>query len=229
MKQLKGPAALLSPMLKGLDAGELMALPPADTSYSVAYVYSQPKYLHHASWHHAGGPNAFPRLLSNGTAVYGGVPQAADIPKLMALLKAEIAAWIPDRDWAGNAVFDFEAYVPSWDLLEPNYRTYSCALVKHAHPGWNATQVDAEAKASFESAATELFVQALETAKAVRPNAYWGYYDIPRAYCPHCNYSSWFGPVVDASRQEENAFLAPFCTRERIVLPRQAQDNYRKS
>jgi hypothetical protein len=179
--------------------------------------------------HHAGGPNAFPRLLSNGTAVYGGVPQAADIPKLMALLKAEIAAWIPDRDWAGNAVFDFEAYVPSWDLLEPNYRTYSCALVKHAHPGWNATQVDAEAKASFESATTELFVQALETAKAVRPNAYWGFYDIPRAYCPHCNYSSWFGPVVDASRQEENAFLAPFCTRERIVLPRQAQDNYRKS
>ena len=33
----------------------------------------------------------------------------------------------------------------------------------------------------------------------VRPRAYWGFYDIPRSYCPHCNYSAWFQAVVNAS------------------------------
>eukprot|EP01046_Picozoa_sp_COSAG06_P063118 COSAG06_NODE_14526_length_1149_cov_3.281905_1_plen_383_part_11 len=37
LRQLKGPASALSPMLKGLDAAELTALPPPDASYSVVY------------------------------------------------------------------------------------------------------------------------------------------------------------------------------------------------
>jgi hyaluronoglucosaminidase len=148
---------------------------------------------------HSGGPGVFPQLLNNGTALFGGVPQAADIPKLMAQLKVEVEAWIPDPDWSGNAVFDFEAYVPAWDLAEPPYRDYSLALVRKAHPAWNASHAVAVAKREFEGAATKMFVTALETAKSVRPKAYWGFYDMPRAYCPHCNYSEWFGAVVDAS------------------------------
>jgi hypothetical protein len=35
LRQLKGPASMLSPMLKGLDAAELMALPPPDATLTV--------------------------------------------------------------------------------------------------------------------------------------------------------------------------------------------------
>ena len=37
LRLLKGPAEKLSPLLKGLDAAELMALPAPDASYEVAY------------------------------------------------------------------------------------------------------------------------------------------------------------------------------------------------
>ena len=37
LRLLKGPAELLTPMLKGLDAAELMALPPPEAGYEVVY------------------------------------------------------------------------------------------------------------------------------------------------------------------------------------------------
>ena len=37
LRPLKGPADKLTPLLKGLDAAELMSLPPPDASYRVVY------------------------------------------------------------------------------------------------------------------------------------------------------------------------------------------------
>ena len=31
-------------------------------------------------------------------------------------VRTGVAGWIPDKDWAGNAVFDFEAWKPVWGL-----------------------------------------------------------------------------------------------------------------
>ena len=105
---------------------------------------------------------------------------------------------LPDPNWAGNAIIDFEAYTPSWQLLESNYKTFSRNLVRQAHPHWGSAQVDAAASSAFEEKCNELFVGALQTARAARPKAYFGFYDIPRSYCPDCNLS-WFARVVDAS------------------------------
>ena len=68
--------------------------------------------------HHAGGPNAFPRLLSNGTAVYGGVPQAADLHAHLAALSDAVERLIPDPSFDGVAVVDWEAWRP---LSAENY------------------------------------------------------------------------------------------------------------
>ena len=145
------------------------------------------------------GPgHGFPHLLANGSAVHGGVPQNADLPRILAGLRATVEAWLPDPNWAGNAIIDFEAYTPSWQLLESNYKTFSRNLVRQAHPKWGSAQVDAAASSAFEEKCNELFVGALQTARAARPKAYFGFYDIPRSYCPDCNLS-WFARVVDAS------------------------------
>jgi hypothetical protein len=43
LRQLTGPASMLSPMLKGLDAPELMALPPPDRAYRVVFEEASPR------------------------------------------------------------------------------------------------------------------------------------------------------------------------------------------
>lgn len=122
----------------------------------------------------------FPVILSNGTALYGGVPQAGDLSAHLVALRSSIEAWIPDEQWVGNAVFDFEKWCPVWELTDPPYRTLSIELVKAAHPDWPAAKVSAQAKQEFEAAALEWFVRSLEIAKAVRPLALWGYYGFPK-------------------------------------------------
>ena len=43
LRRLKGPAGTLTPMLKGLDAAELMALPPPDAGHEAVYERAKPR------------------------------------------------------------------------------------------------------------------------------------------------------------------------------------------
>jgi len=48
--------------------------------------------------------------------------------------------------------------------------------VQRAHPEWSKAKAEAQAIVDFETAATELFVSALERGKALRKKALWGFY-----------------------------------------------------
>lgn len=50
----------------------------------------------------------WPYIDDNGDIVNGGVPQAANLTAHLDYLRSNIDAWMPDVDWNGNAVFDFE-------------------------------------------------------------------------------------------------------------------------
>jgi hypothetical protein len=118
--------------------------------------------------------------------VNGGVPQAANLSRHLELLKSGIPHWIPDPEWSGNAVLDFEAWDPLWQHNTASgcgyhgacYQELSIKLVKAAHPEWshNATAVAREAERQFNAAALEWMVQTLRTCRAIRPRAKWGYY-----------------------------------------------------
>jgi hyaluronoglucosaminidase len=43
------------------------------------------------------------------------VPQAGNLSAHIETLKASVARQIPDPEWDGNAVFDFEAWTPIWE------------------------------------------------------------------------------------------------------------------
>ena len=45
--------------------------------------------------------------------------------------------------------------------------------MQRAHPEWSKAKAEAQAIVDFETAATELFVSALERGKALRPAALW--------------------------------------------------------
>ena len=135
-----------------------------------------------------------PRLSADGAPIRGGVPQSANfsVSVFLAGLSQAIAARIPDPQYDGLAVFDFEAFTPIWSedtgaggWHSKAYRTYSVKLVRQAHPTWTAAQVEAQAILEFETAATQLFVSALEQGKKLRPKALWGFYGMRTQFaCP---------------------------------------------
>ena len=58
----------------------------------------------------------FPTITSTGTTVNGGVPQNANLTEHLLALANGVMRWIPDPDWVGNAVLDFEAWTTVWEL-----------------------------------------------------------------------------------------------------------------
>lgn len=129
-----------------------------------------------------------PAISAEGDIIRGGVPQSANfsLAKFLDGLTAAVSARIPDREYAGLAVFDFEAFTPLWSedtgaagWHSKQYRVYSMKLVQQAHPTWSSAQVEAEAIEQFENAATRLFVEALNHGKRLRPRALWGFYGMP--------------------------------------------------
>ena len=57
--------------------------------------------------------------------------------------------------------------------------------MQRAHPEWSKAKAEAQAIVDFETAATELFVSALERGKALRPAALWGFYGMRAwSHCP---------------------------------------------
>ena len=58
----------------------------------------------------------FPTISSTGHIVNGGVPQNANLSEHLRRLASNVTHWIPDPDWAGNAVLDFEDWTTVWEL-----------------------------------------------------------------------------------------------------------------
>ena len=88
-----------------------------------------------------------------------------------------------DPEWDGNAVFDFEAWTPVWiqnigsgGWHSKAYQNLSYVLVEQQHPTWNVSQIYAEAKKQFETAALNWMVQTLRAVKKLRPNVKTGFY-----------------------------------------------------
>ncbi len=113
--------------------------------------------------------------------INGGVPQAGNLSLHIDTIKQTVSAWIPDPDWNGNAVIDFEQWTTVWDYMnESIYQNYSIQLAQAQYPNYNSTQIYAIAKQQFESAAMQFFVETLKTGSSIRPKARWGFYGLPR-------------------------------------------------
>lgn len=128
----------------------------------------------------------FARIDAHGNKINGGVPQSGNLTHHLQAFASGVKDWIPDPDWSGNAVLDFEAWTPVWEEnTSPDswhsrvYQNESIRLVKARHPEWTHDQIEVLAKQEFESAATEWFVRSLELGRSLRPKAKWGFYGRP--------------------------------------------------
>eukprot|EP00949_MAST-11_sp_MAST-11-sp1_P000966 g966.t1 len=159
----------------------------------------------------------FPKILDNGTEVNGGVPQAGGLQKHLQAIKDTLHLWIPDPEWDGNAVLDFEDWTTVWELNNNSgrwhsirYQQKSKEIVRAKHPTWSEEEVTDEAKREFEFWANEFFVRTLETCKRLRPRARWGFYGLPVSFMGYCSGSvedlncSYDGPLGDTYREYAN-------------------------
>ena len=177
----------------------------------------------------------FPFIDGDGNAVNGGVPQAGNLTAHLAYLREHIGGWIPDPEWDGNAIFDFEAWTPLWEEnTTPGaswhglaYQNLSIALMSAAHPSWNSSEVVTAAAAAFEAAGLSFFVETLRLCAELRPRARWAFYgfpDTPFWPCvggpgdsePQCGYMH---PVAGPAQRARNDRLAPLWAVSGAMLP----------
>ena len=133
----------------------------------------------------------FPRIgkmpvINNGEYINGGIPQLGDLVAHVGNATLDIQRLIPDENYDGLAVLDFESWRP---LFEHNfdslsvYQKASVDLVKQLYPNWTDNSlILATAKAQWDSAAQLFMESALMVGRQLRPLALWGYYEFPRCY-----------------------------------------------
>ena len=99
--------------------------------------------------------------------------------------KRDIMTRIPDPDYNGLVVIDWEPWRPLWErnwMAKKIYKIKSIELVRQRHADWPMTDLVLEAKDEFETAARAMFEQTIRLGKRLRPKALWGFYGFPDCF-----------------------------------------------
>ena len=149
-----------------------------DTSAAPQIVRGKNAAMNTADWQ-----AAFPWIDAMGVPRNGGIPQLADFGLHVSRVAAGVVTTIPDPNFDGYLMLDYEEWWPQWERTGEPYRRLSRDYVRSRYPNLDSASVEAMAIAEWEEAATELFLESLQTAKAVRPKAKVGFYALPwRSY-----------------------------------------------
>ncbi len=140
----------------------------------------------------------YPRTYA-GNSENGGVPQRVDLTSHLAKVARDVEAKIPDPNWDGYAVLDFESWGPLLAGNQPFYLEESKKLVLADRPGITEPELTRRATRAFESAARTYLERTLRTCKELRPRAKWGFYCYPQPYHAATEQSlRWLWESVDA-------------------------------
>ncbi|PIO24655.1 hypothetical protein AB205_0186380 [Aquarana catesbeiana] len=127
----------------------------------------------------------YPYVTDVGISVNGGVPQNQSLAQHLSKAKEDIVKFLPDKDFQGLAVIDWENWRPLWDRnwdKKNIYRTKSIELVKMLHPDWPINLLQKQAKEEFTVAAKSIMSETVLLAQEIRSNGLWGYYLFPDCY-----------------------------------------------
>lgn len=154
----------------------------------------------------------YPRYSTLGVPVNGGVPQNASLDEHLREASDDIRKFIPNRDFQGLAVVDWESWRPIWERNWDNKQVYweaSRALVRSRHPDWNPQQIEAEARVRFEEAGRKFMEETLKLGREERPNGLWGFYGFPECYNYYNKSANFSGecPAEEMKRNDELLWL----------------------
>lgn len=125
----------------------------------------------------------FPRIV-NGRNENGGIPQRTNLAAHLEKAKRDIEAAIPDANFSGLAVIDYEAWTPIWSRTGEVYRAASREYTRQRNPTLSGDALEQKAKQEFYDAGTAVMVETIRLGKRLRPNAKWGFYGYPDQWRP---------------------------------------------
>lgn len=113
------------------------------------------------------------------------MPQLINLAAHLKKMKKDVIRKIPDPDYSGLAIIDWEGWRPTWDRNFDSKRIYqsrSIELVQEKHPEWSMEEVIQEAKRDFEQSARGLMESTMKLARQLRPKGLWGFYGFPDCF-----------------------------------------------
>ena len=142
-----------------------------------------------------------------GQRFNGGLPQLVNISEHIIKARSDIIALVPDSDYGGIGLLDWEEWKPifseNWDSRKI-YQNASINLVKQDHPDWPYDKLYSVAKETFEQAAKKLMLTTMNLAESLRPGGYWGFYEFPT--CDNYKYRPGRGyDCGDAQRSRDDS------------------------
>lgn len=141
----------------------------------------------------------FPRIsLQTGAYINGGLPHLADYNAHMGKCLNDILQAIPDPDWDGYAVIDYESWTPWWSDTTRRYREATVADLRRGNPEWTDDELGSNAERIYELHARRIFEGTIQLGRALRPKARWGYWAFPKGRHANVEGTQWLWDACDA-------------------------------
>jgi hypothetical protein len=119
--------------------------------------------------------------------------RAAFMSAHLAKVRGDIVAQIPDPNWSGIAVIDYEGWMPFWsgqrEVIRSAWRNYITTHRAELLQGKTPAQAEEVFRSTYLAATRAFWEATLSEAKQLRPQATWGFYHLPSSpYWPwFCN------------------------------------------
>ncbi|CAD5215023.1 unnamed protein product [Bursaphelenchus xylophilus] len=114
--------------------------------------------------------------------INGGVPQEVDLSAHIEKVKKDVVRHIPDENFDGLAIIDYERWRPLFDLnwtTRKIYQEYSIRLLMKKYPELPRTSLAYLSRYLFEYHAKNFLLATINSAREMRPKAKWGFWDYP--------------------------------------------------
>ncbi|XP_066518710.1 hyaluronidase-1 [Hoplias malabaricus] len=134
---------------------------------------------------YSGKLGLYPYYDFQNKSVNGGVPQNASLKDHIWQADNDLRKVIPDKNFDGLAVVDWESWRPLWERNWDSKEVYwkgSRELVRIKHPHWEPARIEAEAMKEFEQAARSFMQETLKLGLRERQKGLWGFYGFPCCY-----------------------------------------------
>lgn len=131
-----------------------------------------------------GGRGRMPHFQGE-TAVNGGLPQHGNLSEHLIYYERDLAALIPEEDFVGVCLLDYEFWRADWNSTPSAYRTKSIDAA-----GGDAVL----AKAEYEEGARLFMLATINATRNLRPGCQVGWYGYPRnhlPFIPSVSYTNW--------------------------------------
>ena len=111
---------------------------------------------------------------------------AAMLARHVSKVREDLIRQIPDPDYDGIAVIDYEGWVPWWEINTPeikrNWREFLESRSPNPLHGLTGPDEERVLRTTFVAVVKEFLIATIDACRETRPNAKWSMYDYPCSY-----------------------------------------------